>query len=111
MSTLNTFVIWKVNLHEINGYHYLLATGMKCSEIFRNISGIKLRNPVNDKLLHMTLLQTEAAVALEDQNRLVFEKFHYENKPIQIYWKFYHQKNENFRIKIPIFVFIFLLKT
>ena len=35
---------------------------------------------------------------------------HYENKPIQIYWKFYHQKNENFQIKILIF-FIFLLKT
>ena len=27
--------------------------------------------------------------------------FHYENTPIQIYWKFYHQKNENFQIKIP----------
>ena len=25
--------------------------------------------------------------------------FHYENIPIQIYWKFYHQKNENFQIK------------
>ena len=24
---------------------------------------------------------------------------HYENTPIQIYWKFYHQKNENFQIK------------
>ena len=24
---------------------------------------------------------------------------HYENIPIQIYWKFYHQKNENFQIK------------
>ena len=24
---------------------------------------------------------------------------HYENKPIQIYWKFFHQKNENFQIK------------
>ena len=35
---------------------------------------------------------------------------HYENKPIQIYWKIYHQKNENFQIKIPIF-FIYLLKT
>ena len=35
---------------------------------------------------------------------------HYENTPIQIYWKFYHQKNENFQIKILIF-FIFLLKT
>ena len=21
---------------------------------------------------------------------------HYENMPIQLYWKFYHQKNENF---------------
>ena len=42
---------------------------------------------------------------------------HCENKPIQIKWKFYHQKmkilppkNENFPIKIRIF-FIFLLKT
>ena len=29
---------------------------------------------------------------------------------IQIYWKFYNQKEENFQIKILIF-FIFLLKT
>ena len=28
---------------------------------------------------------------------------HYENKPIQIYWKFYHQKNENVQIKFLIF--------
>ena len=33
-------------------------------------------------------------------------KSHYENKPIQIYWKIYHQKNENFRIKIQIFFHI-----
>ena len=26
------------------------------------------------------------------------DPFHYENTPIQIYWKFYHQKNENFQI-------------
>ena len=26
-------------------------------------------------------------------------RYHYENKPIQIYWHFYHQKNENFQIK------------
>ena len=31
---------------------------------------------------------------------------HYENKPIQIYWKLYHQKNENFQIKILIFFHI-----
>ena len=24
---------------------------------------------------------------------------HYENKSIQIYWKFYHQKNESFQMK------------
>ena len=35
---------------------------------------------------------------------------HYENTPIQIYWKFHHQKNKSFQIKILIF-FIFLLKT
>ena len=26
---------------------------------------------------------------------------HYENTPIQIYRKFYHQKNDNFQIKNP----------
>ena len=31
---------------------------------------------------------------------------HYENTPIQIYRKFYHQKNENFQLKIPIFFHI-----
>ena len=35
--------------------------------------------------------------------------FHYENTPIQIYWKFYHQKNENLQIEILLF-FIILLK-
>ena len=40
----------------------------------------------------------------------VVRVLHYENTPIQIYWKFCHQKNENFQIKILIF-FIFLLKT
>ena len=35
---------------------------------------------------------------------------HYENTPIQIYWKFYSPKNENFQIKSLIF-FLFLLKT
>ena len=34
---------------------------------------------------------------------------HYENKPIQVYWKFYNQKIEHFLIKILIF-FLFLLK-
>ena len=35
---------------------------------------------------------------------------HYENMPIQMLWKFYHQKMKIFRLKISIF-FIFLLKT
>ena len=35
---------------------------------------------------------------------------HYENMPIEICWKFYHQNSKIFRQKIPIF-FIFLLKT
>ena len=35
---------------------------------------------------------------------------HYENKPIQIYWIFYYQKNKNFQIKSSD-IFIFLLKT
>ena len=35
---------------------------------------------------------------------------HYENMPIQIYWKFYHLKMKIFKEKIVIF-FKFLLKT
>ena len=35
--------------------------------------------------------------------------YHYENTPIQIYWKFHNQKTESFQIKILIFS-IFLLK-
>ena len=42
--------------------------------------------------------------------RLDVNAQHYEDTPIQIYWKFYYRKNENFQIKILIF-FIFLLKT
>ena len=44
------------------------------------------------------------------RNRAVLQS-HYENKPIQIYWKFYHQKKktENFQIKILTF-FLFLLQ-
>ena len=29
----------------------------------------------------------------------MFHGHHYENTPIQIYWKFYNQKRENFQIK------------
>ena len=38
-----------------------------------------------------------------------FITLHYENTPIQIYWKIYQQKYENFQIKILIF-FLCLLK-
>ena len=63
--------------------------------------------------LPLTVLSTcsESRFLLGTWRRRKIANFcHYENKPIQIYWKFYHQKNENFRIKILIF-FIFLLKT
>ena len=36
---------------------------------------------------------------------------HYENTPIQMYWKFYHPKIENFQIKKTLIFFTFLLKT
>ena len=41
-------------------------------------------------------------------NHILWEKTHYENTPIQIYWKFHYQKL-SFQIKILIF-FLFLLK-
>ena len=39
-----------------------------------------------------------------------YKSSHYENTPIQINWKFYLQKSENFHIKISD-IFIYLLKT
>ena len=36
---------------------------------------------------------------------------HYENKPILIYWKFYHQKMKIYSKKEMDFFFLFLLKT
>ena len=36
---------------------------------------------------------------------------HYENTPIQIYWKFYNQKRTIFRLKKSDIFHIFLLKT
>ena len=32
-------------------------------------------------------------------SRKSWPEVHYENTPIQIYWKFYNQKKENFQIK------------
>ena len=37
---------------------------------------------------------------------LVNRLAHYENRPVQIYWKFHHQKLKNFQIKTPIFFHI-----
>ena len=49
------------------------------------------------------------------QNGIIFthtqeKSWHYENMPVQIYWKFYHQKKENFPIKNSD-ISLFLLKT
>ena len=33
-------------------------------------------------------------------------EWHYENTPIQIYWKFHHQKAKSFQIKILIFFYV-----
>ena len=33
----------------------------------------------------------------------MFYAKHYQNTPIEIYWKFQHQKNENFQINSEIF--------
>ena len=45
-----------------------------------------------------------------DLNHKRNHTMHYENTPIQIYWKFYNQKKKIIREKIQIF-FMFLLKT
>ena len=47
--------------------------------------------------------------AINNSCREVKTYKHYENMPIQIYWKFY-QKNEKFQIKNSDIFFIILLK-
>ena len=39
--------------------------------------------------------------------RNLIRAFHYENTPIQIYWKFYNQKKENFQIKNSDIFFLY----
>ena len=36
-------------------------------------------------------------IVFSDDNLHEMSAYHYENKPIQIYWKFYHQKLKIFR--------------
>ena len=64
-----------------------------------------------DKILSVSMCMPKAfEVVLTVQEYITKTRlFHYENKPIQVYWKFYTQKIENFQIKILIF-FLFLLK-
>ena len=45
-------------------------------------------------MLHLRLSAAKTQIKLYDCSL-----YHYENTPIQIYWKFYHQKNEKFQIK------------
>ena len=74
---------------------------------------------VKESLHGPNLFQTNWAYADEISHSFVSvfaistypeNSYHYENTPIQIYWKFYHQKMAIFQIKNLIF-FIFLLKT
>ena len=52
-------------------------------------------------------LEAQCCINLQEK---ITPKFHYENLPIQIYWKFYSRKMKKIRQKILIF-FILLLKT
>ena len=45
----------------------------------------------------------------ENSSKIIAQQIFYENMPIQIYWKFYHQRMKIFRLKSLTF-FIFLLK-
>ena len=74
----------------------------------------------NSDIFHISAQNRDYGYSLEPTRRGGSNKYpqsmflrrnkHYENTPIQIYWKFYHQKMKIFRWKILIF-FIFLLKT
>ena len=81
------------NVHGAKKYHIMLATNRK----------------VNDKTyVHRKCQNQEAQLPEAPKEGDI--KIHYENTPIQIYCKFYHQKMKIFRWKILI-IFMFLLKT
>ena len=44
----------------------------------------------------MDVLPVKTQISPQLENAYLY---HYENMPIQIYWKFYHQKMKNFQIK------------
>ena len=51
---------------------------------------------------HLGTVSRQTAVGLKPvllERNLALDSDHYENMPIQIYWKFYHHKNENFQTK------------
>ena len=72
--------------------------------LFVHVSG-KPRGNFSKKTRHVVLLIGQVCT-LKDQIYWKSEEpfshnaaHHYKNKPIQIYWKLYHQKNVNFQIK------------
>ena len=62
----------------------------------KEIDGLSRESPVQ-----IVLLPSEKRSALKEKNllplRSMFFALHYEDMPIQIYWKFYHQKLKIFR--------------
>ena len=71
----------------------------------RNREFVKLKTWINEVEMSLPVFRTidcwckdyEAWVSLAISQRWLLS--HNENTPIQLYWKFYHQKNENFQIK------------
>ena len=56
--------------------------------------------------LHYNTSASEAIVLKDAVISVTFIAIHYENTPIQIYWKFYHQNIKKIQIKILIFFHI-----
>ena len=80
--------------------------------IILDISSLNLSQPCKDpiQISHSIPKKKKKSSTVLDADFWNFAKLNYENMPIQIYWKFYHQKRNIFIQKILIF-FMFLLKT
>ena len=100
---------------------YLRITRIVNESLTNNIVSFEQLGPDFFKDLHLLnawmhfvdtwqMLNTVPSLYKPQLTGLEISDWHYENTPIQIYWKFHHQIPESFQIKILIF-FLFLLKT
>ena len=97
--------LYEFLLPEINFFEGWGGGGVRCDISFTKVASYLIQKCQH---FHYFSTKTEFVDTLEKHlmEASLMSTHHYEKKPIQIYWKFYHKKNENFQIKILIFFHI-----